>query len=1146
MRAAVTTVTILLAIATRAANPEDPSPRLLWSFETKGKVYAAPLLADLDGNGTLEVIVAASQDGRLFCLDNAGRVRWALGIDDGTPGGLQATPSAVDYDGDGQREVFFVTRGGTAGCVSASGELIWRRDLDDGMDYTGPVLADINNDGRIEILFGSESGTLYCLGDAGEILWRYQGDGPIRGIPAVASHPPSGTMRVYTIFSGGREACLSSGGDLVWYHDEPMPRKERRSGPAIGDLDGDGTLEMVSATDDFRVIVRDALTGEERWRWKGDHNVDQTHSFALVDFDGSGRLDIVCGDGSGQGGPGHVYRLRNGEPRWTADAGGSVVQGPCVGDVDGDGALEILVCSRSRRLICFSEAGEEKWSVPFDTEIITTPAIGDLDGDGTVEIVVTSKDRSVYCFSLGGQTSPASLPWPMMNHDAQLSGNAAGVPFQPTPVSIPATRAERLTLDQFNPLRLGVNTVSFSFANDDTRPRRLEVLAEVERPDGSLVTHTVSGRREPFEHVTSRFELPAGQGGQYRLRIRLIDLGTGEIIANVERETNLIPLDLERGEFERISADADAMVRELPLGELRTRAEDALGEARRDVEQAIAAAAVFVPGGPGQKQDATLAAVSRSLRELRRHAARLRAAARTLSPPDFAAIPETTLKKVFQDEPFLGEIVPSREAKISLARNEYEGVQVVVVPLWKDLRNLRVTVGELRNAGADAHIPAEDIAVNRVGYVEIGPSEYTWYVEKQGLYPDILFPDAPVDMSEELDAQPYFITVRTMPGTKPGDYEGVIRVEADGCNPLELPLHVHVWDFALSDETHLKTSLWMSEGQLASFYKFTDGVPFEVRKRWYDYHLEHRIGPVMRFPLGGGDRIADFDYLIEQGMNCFFLPLPGYLPEDERPKFAERLRETEGIIEAKGWKDLAYLYTRDEISVMGRHEIPEALEFSQWVHTVTPGIPRLQTSPPEQALLGMADVWCPLIDHFDPVMLRDRMDQGDRLWFYTVWGRPGIMIEFPATDHRIMFWECWKYGAEGFLYWGTTHWALNVTTDQRWPDIPWIPWNSQPGHNGCGYLLYPGPNAEPLGSIRFELVRDGIEDYEYFWTLRDLMAKAGDGLPEDLRERAEALLSVDPAVVVDNKEFTDDPADLLAARRDLAETIEAILQTKAR
>ncbi len=1131
---------LLLSIHAVAASPAT-APDLKWSLETRGKIYAAPVLADLDNDGIQEAIVAASQDRRILCLDDAGRIRWAVGVDDGSPEGLQATPSAVDYDGDGKREVFFVSRGGTAGCISARGEWIWRRDMGDVMDYTGPVLADINNDGRIEIVFGSESGTLYCLGDTGEILWHYQADGKVRGIPAVAPDPSTGTMLIYATFGGGREACLNSTGDVVWSHDEPMPRKERWCSPAVGDLDGDGTPEVVTITDDFQVIARDAFTGDEEWRWKGEHRIDQTSGVALVDFDGSGTLDVVCADGSGQRGPGNVYRLHNGVLVWKADAGGSVVQGPSVGDVDGDGELEILVCSRSQRLLCYSADGAIEWAIPFDTEIITTPAIGDLEGDGKIEIVVTSKDRSVYCYTLGGKADADLLPWPMMNHDAQLSGNAAGVAFHPSAAPSPEARGDRLTLQRFSPLGLGINTITFSFANDDRRPHRLEAVAEVTRPDGSLVSHRVTGRREPFEEVSSRFDLVADLGGQYRLRLRLTDLGTGQTLAEAERGTTLKPFAVERAELERLGTEGSALLSSLQDEQLQTSAATALKNAQQSVENAIGVAGDIVREGPGKKQDDAAAAVAKALRDLRRDVARVRAAAHTPDAKDFAAVPDTTLQKIFKDEPFLTKEVPQWDKTISLAQNEYEGTQLVVVPLWKDLKNLRVSVGALNQADADAVIPAENVVVNRVGYVKIGPSEYNWYVEKQGYYPDVLFPDAPVDIPMDQDAQPFFITVHAASDAAPGDYEGLIRVEADGCDPLELPLHVRVWDFALSDKTHLKTSLWMSEGQLASFYKFTDGVPFDVRKRWYDYHLQHRIGPVKDFPLGGDDRIQDFDYLIDHGMNCFFLPLPGYLPETKRPDFAKRLVDTEDILEAKGWQDLAYLYTRDELSVMGRPEIPQAVEFSQWVHTVLPDIPRLQTSPPEHALLGVADVWCPLIDHFDPALLKDRMEQGDKLWFYTVWGRPGIMIEFPATDHRIMFWECWKYGAEGFLYWGTTHWALNMTTDQRWPEIPWIPWNSQPGHNGCGYLLYPGPDATPLGSIRFEIVRDGIEDYEYFWMLRDLVSKAGDSLPQPLRERAEAILGVNPDVVVDNKTFTDDPKTLLDARAELAETIEAVL-----
>ena len=361
-------------------------PRLEWAFETKGKIYASPILADLEDDGKTEVIVAASRDRRVICLDCDGELRWDYRIHDAGNDGIQATPSVVDYDGDGRKEVFFVTTGGVAGCIDYQGRLIWRTFTGDHVDYSGPVVADVDNDGHIEMVFGSDSGTVYCLDDCGIERWHYQGDGEVRGIPAVAWHEASGTMRLYVAFGGGVAACLSSEGEVVWAHNEPMPRGERRSGPAVGDVDGDGAPEVVLATDDFRVIVRDAFTGEEKWRWKGQHKTDQTHSFALADFDGSGRLDIVCGDGAGQGGPGRVYRLRDGAPLWSADVGGSVVQGPSVGDVDGDGQLDILLCSRSKRLLCFSADGEEQWVFPSATEVLTTPP--------SATSMLTAKSRS--------------------------------------------------------------------------------------------------------------------------------------------------------------------------------------------------------------------------------------------------------------------------------------------------------------------------------------------------------------------------------------------------------------------------------------------------------------------------------------------------------------------------------------------------------------------------------------------------------------------------------------------------------------------------------------------------------------------------------------------------------------------------------
>lgn len=1119
-----------LILAVLCAVGHAAEPELLWKYETRGKIYTSPILADLDSDGTPEIVVCASRDRRVLCLNGAGTMLWDYRIDTGENDGIQATPSAVDYDGDGKREVLFADCGGVVGCLGSGGQLIWRTFTGDHVDYSGPVVADINGDGRVEVVVGSDSGTVYCLDDCGMEMWHYQGDGQIRGVPAVEFDEAAGTYRVYVTFGGGGEACLSSDGDVLWSHNEPSPRKERRSGPAVGDLDGDGRAEVVSATDDFRVIVRDAMTGEEEWRWKGKHGIDQTNSFALADF-GDGRLDIVCGDGSGLGGPGSVYRLRDGEALWTADVGG-VVQGPSVGDVDGDGALEILVCTRSNRLVCLSAGGDIEWEYLCEAGALTTPAIGDVDGDGRVEIVFTSKDRFVYCLTAGGESNETLLPWPMLNHDPQLSGNAAGATFAAAAPSPPAETPEELSVERFGPLVVGDNRVRIAFANNSSRPRHLEAVAEVLRPDGTVVTNTDSRRYEPFEIARSEFTLPAYEEGRYTLSARLLDVGTGRTLATAEDAADFVPFAAERAEFEQRRADAQAMLAALEHADLKSRAAAAVERSATAVAKALKDA----EGAATRERARYAGALAQTAGQHRRDMARLQAAATTPGATGFAVVPETTLRKVFRDEPY--QPTP-REARVELAANEAEGIQLVVVPLWKDLHDLRVTAGGLRQVDGNGTIPGDNIEILRVGYVPIGPPEYNFFVEKVGDYPDVLYPAAATDIAASQDAQPYFVVVHAPAQTPPGEYAGTITFSADGAADVELPLQVRVWSFALPEETSLKVSMWMNESFIQRFYGYESRTPFEVRKRYYDMHLAHRVSPVKDFPLNGGDMLEDFEYLIPRGQNCFFIPVPEYLEASERPARADKYRATRDLLVEKGWNDLAMFYTRDEVAVMARHMIPEVVEMNAWIKEVVPEWPRLQTSAPELALFDAVDIWCPTIDHFDPVVLQERMGKGDRLWFYTVWGRPGIMIEFPATDHRLMFWACWKYGAEGFLYWGTTHWDLNTVEDARWPDVPWITYNRQPGHNGCGYLLYPGPDGAPLSSIRLASVRDGIEDYEYFAQLRALVERVGSQAPAELRVQAQRLLAVDAGVMASHKQYTEDPDAILKARREIAETIEA-------
>ena len=95
--------------------------------------------------------------------------------------------------------------------------------------------------------------------------------------------------------------------------------------------------------------------------------------------------------------------------------------------------------------------------------------------------------------------------------------------------------------------------------------------------------------------------------------------------------------------------------------------------------------------------------------------------------------------------------------------------------------------------------------------------------------------------------------------------------------------------------------------------------------------------------------------------------------------------------------------------------------------------------------------------------------------------------------------------------------------------------------NGEGSLIYPGSGVKentgqrnvdgPVSSIRFELLREGIEDYEYLW----LLSSMGDTAFADEAVRG---------MVVDVRAFSRNSDDLFALREKMARRIEQLVKTR--
>ncbi|MBI2300729.1 MAG: DUF4091 domain-containing protein [Armatimonadetes bacterium] len=525
---------------------------------------------------------------------------------------------------------------------------------------------------------------------------------------------------------------------------------------------------------------------------------------------------------------------------------------------------------------------------------------------------------------------------------------------------------------------------------------------------------------------------------------------------------------------------------------------------------------------------------------------------------------------------------PDRDeaAEMSCAGNEVEACQVVV----RAQGGASVTVEPPLFRGPRASIPAGRVRLYRVACVNV--DEPTDAYGGTGRYPDPLLPVTGSVPVAEGENTVLWVQV-SVPKRQPrGRYEGALVLRAEGKEPVRVPIRLRVYGFDLTDETHTATAYGL--GPDWEYLHVSDRAQQEeVFVKYLQAFREHRLSPYepfafhpMRYELlGQGEAItvshdfADFDqaaarYLDEWKLNGFNFPaMPGSIAGHERftPEY-NRLHKliygpmTEHLRE-KGWLSKAYSYWYDEPEEAAYPYVVAGMDL---LGRDCPGLTRLITEQIEPGLVGHVDLWCPVLSNYQPKLAPERQQRGELVWWYVCTGPrspyPNNFIDHPGLHHRIRFWMMEKYGVTGSLYWATTYWR-GKDSKLRNPWEAGMSVSPDGGYwgNGDGMLLYPAcgePAAAPCldGPVvtqRIEILRDGLEDREYFWSLRQLVARAlrmggratGRGrstrVSQALSAAYEALGSPD-RLAESLTQFDHDPAHLLAERAAMAEALEAL------
>ncbi|HEY2386967.1 MAG TPA: hypothetical protein VGK30_08405 [Candidatus Binatia bacterium] len=378
-------------------------------------LFAAPILSDWDGDGTLEII-EAGYDGHIHLYHANGSEltsgNWPIQVR--VPDSVPISRPTLNNPTDTRTPIR----------------------MQDFRISSSPALAQLDDDPELEIVVRSQMSDTFPSTD----IEALSGVGHLMAFDHDGTYLWTANMDSFAFYYGSAQEFITEGSNS----------------PAVADIDGDGKDEVVSnavfSTSAYAFKGDGTAFGAGQWTSPpiGPPNPALPIPDLPLSFTTSGAFGLFGGTLTyAQTGSGAVsiigalltagsgLPILNKERAWTA-ATGTIVPGfpasfqglnflsaPIIADVTGDGLAEIIDGGDSSAMHAFGVGGLQAPLSGFpkftNGWVLWSPAVGDLDSDGTVELVTNTREGNTFVWHTAGLAS-ANTEWWRYRHDEWNTG----------------------------------------------------------------------------------------------------------------------------------------------------------------------------------------------------------------------------------------------------------------------------------------------------------------------------------------------------------------------------------------------------------------------------------------------------------------------------------------------------------------------------------------------------------------------------------------------------------------------------------------------------------------------------------------------------------------------------------------------------